>query len=128
MAEASPTVTDSKIMWTGHAGFKMTFNYNGTEKVVYMDPWINGNPKYPACLKNEDNESPIPDDADLILVTHGHFDHAADAPAIQKASTKADCKVVAGFELANFYKLAKGVPEASVCPMGIGGTHDFGFC
>lgn len=65
----------------GHAGFKITFDVDGTNRVVYIDPWI-GNPKYPASLKNEAGESPMPTDADLILITHGHFDHAAHAPDV----------------------------------------------
>ena len=74
MVDSSQT-TNAKIFWLGHAGFKVTFDVVGTTRVVYIDPWI-GNPKYPAELKNEAGESPMPTDADLILITHGHFDHA----------------------------------------------------
>jgi len=112
-------------MWLGHAGFKIKFDYEGTERVVYIDPWI-GNPKYPESLKNGD-EAPMPTDADLVLITHGHWDHAQHADAIQKASTKS-CKIACGYELGYFYIKNKGVAEEGVQGCGIGGTVDMGFC
>ena len=112
-------------MWLGHAGFKIKFDYEGTERVVYIDPWI-GNPKYPESLKNGD-EAPMPTDADLVLITHGHWDHAQHADAIQKASTKS-CKIACGYELGQFYIKNKGVAEEGVQGCGIGGTVDMGFC
>ncbi|MBE5757021.1 MAG: metal-dependent hydrolase [Clostridiales bacterium] len=54
-----------KIKWIGHGSWKFITN-NGT--VIYIDPWINGNP---TCkLTMEDCM-----DADLVLITHGHDDH-----------------------------------------------------
>ena len=49
MAEAN-TVTDAKIIWMGHAGFKIAFKHEGTDRVIYIDPWL-GNPKFPEELK-----------------------------------------------------------------------------
>jgi len=46
----------------------------------------------------------VPTDADLVLVSHGHFDHAGSAPDIIKASTKAGVKVVSNYEIFSFYK------------------------
>ncbi|MEM2929250.1 MAG: MBL fold metallo-hydrolase, partial [Thermoproteota archaeon] len=44
-----------KIYWLGHAGFRIA----GEEKTIYIDPFkIKGGPA-----------------ADMILVTHNHFDH-----------------------------------------------------
>lgn len=46
---------DPKIEWLGHDSFRLT-----GEKVVYIDPWkIAGTPH----------------DADVVLLTHDHFDH-----------------------------------------------------
>ena len=118
--------TNSKIYWLGHAGFRITFDHAGTTRVVYFDPWI-GNPKYPESLKNEAGEAPMPTDADLILISHGHFDHAAHAPDIQKASTKEECKIACCYELGQFYKLNKGVPEAGVLGINKSGTVDLGW-
>ena len=95
------SVTDAKIQWLGHAGFKIFFRHENTERVIYIDPWI-GNPKYPANLKNEAGEAPMPTDADIILITHGHWDHSNCAVPIQQASTK-ECKIACGYELGLWY-------------------------
>jgi len=47
------------IIWTGHAGFKLA--YGG--KKVYIDPY--------KLNKKYENIS----DADIVLITHNHFDH-----------------------------------------------------
>lgn len=70
MTEMVESVTDARIRWLGHAGFQILFRYQNIERVIYIDPWI-GNPKYPAHLKNEDGEAPMPTDADIILITKG---------------------------------------------------------
>ncbi|MER3447190.1 MAG: Zn-dependent hydrolase [Candidatus Dadabacteria bacterium] len=55
--------------WLGHASFKL----RALEKVIYFDPW-----------QIKDNEA-----ADLILITHSHFDHLSpdDVRRIQKKET-----------------------------------------
>ena len=47
----------------------------------------------------DDWKGKTPDDADLVLVTHGHFDHSGSAPAIVKASKHAHVKIVANYEI-----------------------------
>jgi len=113
-------------MWLGHAGFKITFDYDGTERVVYIDPWFD-NPKYPDSLKNEAGEATIPTDADLILITHGHFDHATHADALQKASTK-KCVIAASPELCGYYTGHKGVAQDGIHKANKSGTIDLGWC
>ena len=49
-----------------------------------LDPWIMTNPKTPAEYKDYDKSGKI----DLILVSHAHFDHPADAPALGPSATK----------------------------------------
>ena len=127
MVEAQAKTSQAKIMWLGHAGFKVSFVHEGTERIVYIDPWF-GNPKYPDSLKNEAGESPIPTDADLILITHGHFDHACHADVLQKASTKEGCKIAGSFELCTFYTGNKGVAETGVMKANKSGTIDLGYC
>ena len=69
------------IRWFGHAGFRISFMHSSVEKVVYIDAWML-NPMLPDDFKT------VPEDADLVLVTHGHKDHAGSAPDFIKASKK----------------------------------------
>lgn len=63
--EAAAGVDDG-IAWLGHASFRI----ERAKKVVYIDPWrIAGDPQ----------------DADVVLLTHPHFDHLS-APDIEKVS------------------------------------------
>src|SRR4051812_45370099 len=56
------------LTWLGHASFR--FDSPGGKR-VYVDPWLNGNPKCP--------ESELaPERVDLIALTHGHGDHVGD--------------------------------------------------
>ena len=57
------------ITWLGHGSWKMT-TPQGT--IIYLDPWIEGNPACPITL--DDIEA-----ADLVCVTHGHSDHLGNA-------------------------------------------------
>ena len=50
---------DIGIIWTGHAGFKISYE----SKKIYIDPY--------KLSKEHENVS----DADIVLVTHNHFDH-----------------------------------------------------
>ena len=56
-----------KITWLGHSTFEVRLP--GGE-VILIDPWLD-NPKYPKGHKLER--------VDLLLLTHGHFDHIAHA-------------------------------------------------
>lgn len=63
-----------KIRWLGHAFVEFT---TGDGKVIIFDPWTkeDGNP---GCQINLDEI----ERADLVLVSHDHFDHIASAAAI----------------------------------------------
>jgi L-ascorbate metabolism protein UlaG (beta-lactamase superfamily) len=69
-----------------------------------------------------------PTDADLILVTHGHFDHSSSAPAILAASTKPDCKIVTIKEIGQYYQTKCQVDPSRIQFMNKSGTKDFGWC
>jgi len=71
--------TDGKVqvLWLGQAAFKIT-TVGG--KVIVIDPWLITNPKTPEQYKKLEALGKV----DLVLVTHGHFDHVADAPALAK--------------------------------------------
>ena len=83
------------ITWLGHATFKIT---TPGGKVVLIDPWVTSNPLCPAELKNFEK-------VDLMLVSHGHFDHIADAVEIAKATKPTVAAIV---ELAGWLE-SKGV-------------------
>ena len=51
----------------------------------------------------------VPTDADLILITHGHFDHSASAPAILAASKKESAEIACIYEIGMFYENVNGV-------------------
>jgi len=65
-----------KIKFLGHAGFKIT-SLEG--KILFIDPWLSGNPLAPVSVDEIDK-------ADFVLVTHDHFDHMGDAPQIIQAT------------------------------------------
>jgi len=63
-----------KLTWLGHSGFRIEFG----DQILLLDPWL-GNPLFPA-----DRRAEAVAGATAILVSHGHFDHIADAPGIAK--------------------------------------------
>ncbi|MCA9538285.1 MAG: metal-dependent hydrolase [Myxococcales bacterium] len=67
------------ITWLGHATFLVTSPSGQT--TLLIDPFIRQNPSTPAARKKIEDYKPT-----AILVTHSHFDHAADAVDIAKAS------------------------------------------
>jgi L-ascorbate metabolism protein UlaG (beta-lactamase superfamily) len=80
-----------KIQWLGHAGFKLYIpDAEKNIKIVYIDAWLT-NPQV--------KELGTPDDADLILVTHGHFDHSSGAPILLKNSKSESSKIVCNYEM-----------------------------
>jgi L-ascorbate metabolism protein UlaG (beta-lactamase superfamily) len=90
----------AQIRWLGHAGFKISFpdkDHADTIRNIYIDTWLD-NPKIPADFKGT-----VPDDADLILVTHGHFDHCGSAPDILKKSKHSHCKVMVNYEIGHYF-------------------------
>jgi len=96
-----------KLTWLGHAAFRIE---TPEGKRLYVDPWIGGNPKCPESEKNVQR-------ADVLLCTHGHFDHIADAVEVAK---KHDSVAVGIFELCGWLE-KKGVKQTS--PMNKGGTQ-----
>jgi L-ascorbate metabolism protein UlaG (beta-lactamase superfamily) len=99
-----------QITWLGHATFEIEFE---SGEVLVFDPWITGNPAYPAAHEIKR--------ADVVAVSHGHFDHMAD---LVQLATKFDSKVIGIFEIAS-WATSKGVKNAGA--MNKGGTVDLGF-
>jgi len=67
----------TEVLWLGQSAFKIT---TPGGKVIVTDPWLIKNPLTPAQYKNLEALGKV----DLILVSHGHGDHIADAPALAK--------------------------------------------
>jgi|CZCB01.1.fsa_nt_gi L-ascorbate metabolism protein UlaG (beta-lactamase superfamily) len=97
-----------RIRWLGHAAFQITTNEG---KQIYIDPWLEGNPAYP--LKGEELE-----EADLVLVTHDHFDHLGDAVRLLQG---AKARAVGQPELLGVLEV-EGVPGEKLLGMNTGGT------
>jgi L-ascorbate metabolism protein UlaG (beta-lactamase superfamily) len=90
----------SELTWYGHAAFKLT-TPNG--KVLLIDPWI-VNP----ANKNGKEDLAKLDKADLILITHGHFDHVGNAVEIAR---KTGAKLVTTFDLGRALVQYGGYPK-----------------
>jgi L-ascorbate metabolism protein UlaG (beta-lactamase superfamily) len=102
MAPDVPPMTSSgaTLTWYGHAAFKLV---TPSGKVVWFDPWIT-NPKNPT---GKEDLAKL-DKADLVLVSHGHFDHVGDAVAIAK---KTHAKLVTTFDLGRALVAVDGYPK-----------------
>jgi L-ascorbate metabolism protein UlaG (beta-lactamase superfamily) len=100
----------NKLTWLGHATFRIT---TPSGKVAVIDPWVQGNPACPEALKKLDR-------LDTMLITHGHFDHIADAVSL---ATQFKPQVVAIPETTGWLE-SKGVSNTS--SMNKGGTQKAG--
>ncbi len=94
------------ITWLGHSTFLLTTP--GGKRVLF-DPWL-GNPNCPASMKKPH--------ADLILVSHGHFDHIDDLLTVARDT---NATVIGIFELCDWLG-RKGIQN--VAPMNKGGSQD----
>lgn len=86
-----------KITWLGHAGFRIEVG----GEVLLIDPWLEGNPMFPAGRRAEAVAG-----ATHVLVTHGHGDHAAEAPAIARGLA---IPVVGKYDLVSWMERRDGI-------------------
>jgi L-ascorbate metabolism protein UlaG (beta-lactamase superfamily) len=77
-----------ELTWLGHASFRL----DAGGKRIYVDPFLNGNPKCP-------EDEVAPERVDVIALTHGHGDHVGDTVDLAK---KHGCTVIAPVELAGW--------------------------
>lgn len=70
-----PDAGKTEVLWLGQAAFRIT---TPGGKVIVTDPWLRQNPLTPPEYKKLEALGKV----DVLLVTHGHLDHFADAPAL----------------------------------------------
>ena len=101
-----PDLRGTTITWLGHA-VVLIQTAAGTN--ILIDPFIEHNPAYPKAFQ-------LPEKLDLLLLTHGHFDHIADAVPVAK---KHEPKVLGVAELTTYLE-SKGVKNTQ--GMNYGGS------
>jgi L-ascorbate metabolism protein UlaG (beta-lactamase superfamily) len=67
----------TEVLWLGQSAFRIT---TPGGKVIVTDPYLIDNPKTPERYKHLEALGKV----DLILVSHAHVDHFADAPALAR--------------------------------------------
>jgi L-ascorbate metabolism protein UlaG (beta-lactamase superfamily) len=107
----TPAASPIRVTWIGHATFEIV-SAGGTR--ILIDPFLEHNPSAPDSLKAVARYKPA-----AILVTHSHFDHAADAKAVAQAS---GAPVVGVGEWVG----TLGLPEKQSMGGNVGGTFKFG--
>ncbi|MEL6106406.1 MAG: metal-dependent hydrolase [Planctomycetota bacterium] len=99
-----------RLTWLGHASWLIE---DGTHKIL-LDPFLTENPAATATVDDFT-------DATHVLLSHGHFDHVADAAAVLEAS---GAQLVTNYEIAEWFGKHHGVTNA--IGMNIGGNVSIG--
>src|SRR5437870_10401160 len=99
---------DVSFTWVGHGTWKAR---SAKGKEVLIDPWVMNNPVAPEQLKNVDR-------CDLMLITHGHFDHIHDALEIARRTKPT---IVTNFEISAWLG-SKGLDADKIIGGNQGGT------
>lgn len=99
----------TQITWLGHATVLIVTPKKTT---ILIDPFIEHNPKYPKGFR-------LPEKIDLLLLTHGHMDHIADALPVAK---KHGPVAVGMVELIGWLH-SKGLDDKQGIGMNMGGSH-----
>lgn len=104
--------TSVQAQWLGHSAFRLV-SPNGT--IILVDPFLSQNPTTPDEFKEQN-------DADYILLTHGHADHVGDTLDIAE---KTGCSVVSIVELSALLINKHGLNEDQAVEFNKGGTVVF---
>lgn len=98
------------LRWYGHS----TWMVDACGSRILIDPFLDDNPSSPT---KSSEVSP-----DFILISHGHFDHLADAAQI---ANRVKCPVYCNYEIAQWLGRKHGV--SNVVGMNIGGRAKVSF-
>lgn len=101
-----------ELQWFGQSAFKLTTQ---SGKVIVIDPFLLKNPKTPDNLKDLKKLGKV----DLILVTHGHFDHTAD---VQELARMTGAKVGMNADMGNVFVSLGLVPKEQMLGWNKSGT------
>ena len=101
-----------ELTWLGHSAFRL----DAGGKRIYVDPFLNGNPK---CPESE----MTPEKVDVVAITHGHGDHVGDAVALTKAFP--GVQVICQVELKAWLLDQGAVVEDQLPGLNKGGTREF---
>jgi L-ascorbate metabolism protein UlaG (beta-lactamase superfamily) len=100
----------TQLTWLGHGSWSIN---SGSHRIL-LDPFFSDSPT--ASVKADEVE------ADFILVSHGHFDHVADAAAI---ANRTGATVVSNFEISQW--LSKKHAVKNTLGMNLGGSAKLPF-
>lgn len=101
---------DVSFTWVGHGTWKVR---SAKGKEILIDPWVMNNPAAPETLKTVDK-------CDLMLITHGHFDHIHDALEIARRTKPT---IVTNNEIGTWLG-SKGIDGEKIVGTNKGGTVD----
>jgi L-ascorbate metabolism protein UlaG (beta-lactamase superfamily) len=96
--------------WLGHGTWKVR---SARGKEILIDPWVMNNPATPETLKTVDT-------CDVMLITHGHFDHIHDALEIARRTRPT---IVCNHEI-SVWLGSKGLDAERIVGANQGGTVD----
>jgi L-ascorbate metabolism protein UlaG (beta-lactamase superfamily) len=100
-----------ELTWLGHASWQIKTG----KHMLLVDPFLDDSPTAPVKAKDVA--------ADFILVSHGHFDHVADAA---KIANRTGATVVANFEITTWLAKHHGVKNTVGGNLGGGANLPFG--
>lgn len=103
----------TEITWHGHG----TVSIKTGGKHLLIDPFFDD------CPTTDMSANDV--DTDYILISHGHFDHVADATSIAK---RTGATIISNFEICSWFQETQGIAEDKVHAQHIGGgfNYDFG--
>ena len=101
----------TQLTWLGHGSWLIETG----DHTILLDPFLSESPAAPI---GPDDVSP-----DHILISHGHFDHVADAASI---ANRSQATLVAIFEIAEWFRTKHSVENTLGMNLGGGVSLPFG--